>query len=54
MNRIDEVDLGRSARDVNLARTQAAMERAKVGQPPAAEESKLSGHGSHASALMGK
>jgi len=40
MNRIDEVDLGRSAHDVNLARTQAAIERAKAGQPLATEESK--------------
>ncbi|KIW15952.1 hypothetical protein PV08_06002 [Exophiala spinifera] len=35
-----EVDLGSSAHDRNLARTQAALERAKLGLPPVEDEPK--------------
>lgn len=35
-----EVDLGSSAHDRNLARTQAALERAKLGLPPVEDEAK--------------
>lgn len=37
---LTEVDLGSSAHDMNLARTQAAMERARTGQPPIEEAPK--------------
>ncbi|KIX06033.1 uncharacterized protein Z518_04007 [Rhinocladiella mackenziei CBS 650.93] len=37
---LSEVDLGSSAHDSNIARTQAALERAKAGQAPVEEEPK--------------
>ncbi|EXJ95474.1 hypothetical protein A1O1_00596 [Capronia coronata CBS 617.96] len=38
VRQLSEVDLGSLAHDINLARTQAALQRAKAGQPPVAEE----------------
>ncbi|EXJ89525.1 hypothetical protein A1O3_02592 [Capronia epimyces CBS 606.96] len=38
VRQLSEVDLGSSAHDLNLARTQAALQRAISGQPPMAEE----------------
>ncbi|KAJ4551148.1 hypothetical protein HRR93_003670 [Exophiala dermatitidis] len=38
VRQLTEVDLGDSAHEINLARIQAALERAKSGQPPIPEE----------------
>jgi hypothetical protein len=42
VRQLSEVDLGTSAQALNLARTQAALERAKLGQPPIPEEARPS------------
>lgn len=38
VRQLTEVDLGTLAHNINLARTQAALQRAKAGQPPIPEE----------------